>query len=59
MSKSEMLHNLYEECMNIELSEISELIKNAQSEGEKKFINCVIDCILQIKQKAVVNANRF
>lgn len=50
---------MYEECMNIELFEISELIKNAQSEGEKKFVNCVIDCILQIKQKAVIDSNRF
>ena len=51
MSKSEVLHQLYNECKNIEFDESYELIKKAKTDDERKFIQCVTDCVLQLKQK--------
>ena len=41
MSKSEVLHQLYNECKDIEFDESYELIKKAETEDEKKFIQYV------------------
>lgn len=59
MSKSEILHQLYEECKDIEFDESYELIRNAGSDDEKKFVQIVTDYILQLKQKAAIADKRF
>lgn len=59
MSKYEVIHELYEQCKDIEFHESSELIEQAKTEDEKGFINLVSDYILQQKQKAVIAAKRF
>ena len=43
MSKSEMLHQLYKECMDIEFDESHDLIQQASSEEEKQFISIVTE----------------
>lgn len=59
MSKSEVLHQLYNECKDIEFDESYELIKKAETEDEKKFIQYVTDYILQLKQKVAISEKRF
>ena len=59
LSKSETMHQLYDECKNIEFDESYALIKNAQPEEEKHFIKAVTDYILQQKQKTVIAEKRF
>ncbi|MBQ6555604.1 MAG: hypothetical protein IJL89_10260 [Firmicutes bacterium] len=59
MTKSESLHQLYKECMDIEFDESSELVKNAETEDERKFIKTVTDFVLQTKQKAAIAEKRF
>ncbi len=59
MSKSEVLHQLYNECKNIEFDESYELIKKAKTDDERKFIQCVTDYVLQLKQKNAINEKRF
>lgn len=59
MSKSEVLHQLYNECKDIEFDESYELIKKAETEEEKKFIQYVTDYILQLKQKVAISEKRF
>ena len=59
MSKSETLHQLYNECKNIEFDESFDLIENAETDDEKKFIKIVTDFILQHKQKQAIAEKRF
>ncbi len=59
MSKYEVLHELYEQCKDIEFNETSELTKQAKTDEEKNFINLVSDFVLQQKQKVVVADKRF
>lgn len=59
MSKSEVLHQLYNECKNIEFDESYDLIKKAKTDDERKFIQCVTDYVLQLKQKNAINEKRF
>ena len=41
MSKSEAIHELYITCKDINFSETSDLMANAQSDEEKDFIGIV------------------
>ena len=59
MSKSEILHQLYVECKNIEFDESYELIKKAETDDEKRFIQIVTDYILQLKQETAIAEKRF
>ncbi|MBR1737704.1 MAG: hypothetical protein IJ736_11925 [Firmicutes bacterium] len=59
MTKSEILHQLYEECKEIEFNESSELIKCAKSDDERKFIKIVTDYVLQVKQRNAIAEKRF
>ena len=59
MSKYEILHELYNECKNINFNESHELLSNAKTEEEAEFIRVVTDVILQQKQKQVISEKRF
>lgn len=59
MSKSEVLHQLYSECTDIEFDEFIDLIDNAETIDEKKFIKVVTDFVLQMKQKKAIEEKRF
>lgn len=59
MSKSEILHDLYNQCIDIEFNESTELITSASTDDEKEFIRIVTDFALQRKQKKVIQENRF
>ena len=59
MTRSEILHQLYNECTDIEFDESYDLIKNAKSDDEKRFIKLVTDYVLQTKQKKLIAEKRF
>ncbi len=59
MSKSEVIHELYEQCKDMNFDESYQLIKNAKNEEERDFIRAIADIILQQKQKKVILENRF
>lgn len=59
MSKSEILHQLYNECKDIEFDESYSLMTKAKTDDEKRFIEVVTGFILQEKQKAVIAQKRF
>ena len=59
MSKSEVIHKLYETCKDINFDEADDLILQADNKEEKGFIRIVTDYILQQKQKKVVEEKRF
>ena len=59
MTKLEILHQLYNECKDIEFDESYDLIKRAKSVEERKFIQLVTDYFLQVKQAAVISEKRF
>ena len=59
MPISEMFHNLYEACKDINLEEANELVLSISDQDEKDFIRKVTDAILQQKQKKVVSEMRF
>ena len=59
MLKSEVIHELYEQCKDMNFDESYQLIKNAKSEEERDFIRAIADIILQQKQKKVILENRF
>ena len=51
MSKSEIIHNLYMQCLDINFDEVHTLLENAQTKEEKNFIRMITDFALQQKQK--------
>ena len=59
MSKSEAIHDLYEQCKDMNFDESCQLIKNARSEEERDFTRAIADFILQQKQKKVILEKRF
>ena len=59
MTKSEILHQLYNECKDIEFDESYDLIKRANSVEERRFIQLVTDYFLQVKQATVISEKRF
>lgn len=59
MLKSEAIHELYEQCKDMDFDESYLLIKNARSEEERDFMRAVADYILQQKQKRVIMEKRF
>lgn len=59
MSKSEIIHNLYMQCLDINFDEVHTLIENAQTKEEKNFIRMITDFALQQKQKKVVGRKEF
>ena len=59
MSKSEVLHELYEQCKDLNFDETYQLIKNAESQEEREFLRVITNCILQQKQKKAIREKRF
>ncbi len=59
MTKSEILHQLYNECTEIEFDESYDLMKEAKTEEERNFIKLVTDYVLQVKQKKIIAEKRF
>ncbi len=59
MTKSESIHELYEQCKDLNFEDTYQLIKNAESKEEKEFICIITDFVLQQKQKKAINEKRF
>ena len=59
MSKSEVLHELYEQCKDIDFDESFDLILAAPTREEANFIRGVTDLILREKQTRVIAEKRF
>ena len=59
MSKSELLHELYNQCKEINFDESSEILSSAKSDEEADFFRIVTDFVLQQKQKKVIAEKRF
>ena len=59
MSRAEAIHELYEQCKDMDFDESCELIKEARSDEERNFIWAIADSILQQKQKKVILEKRF
>ena len=59
MSKAEAAKKLYEECKEMDIDEIMELVLNAETEEEQDFFSMLSDFILQRKQKKVIAQKRF
>ena len=57
--KSEIMHDFYTFCKEINFHETPELLKNATDKEEKDFIRVVTDYILQQKQKRVIKENKW
>ncbi|MBR1628801.1 MAG: hypothetical protein IJ679_06000 [Lachnospiraceae bacterium] len=59
MSKSEVLHRLYEECQDIDFMDTHELAKRAKTEEEADFIRMVIGYLLKKRQEKAILEKRF
>ena len=59
MSNTEVLHNLYKLCKNINFEEADRIVVDTKDEEEKRFFRVVTDCILQEKQRKVIAEKRF
>lgn len=59
MSKSELLHELYNQCKDINFDESPEILSSAKSEEAADFFRIVTDFVLQQKQKKVILEKRF
>ena len=59
MSKAEIVHELYEQCKDLNFDDTYQLIKNAKSEEERDFLRVVTNCILQQKQKQIIHEKKF
>lgn len=59
MSKSELLHELYNQCKDINFDESPEILSSAKSDEEADFFKIVTDFVLQQKQKKVIAEKRF
>jgi hypothetical protein len=59
MSKSEVLHELYNQCKDINFDESFALMKEANSREEEEFFRVVTDFVLQQKQQRVIAEKRF
>lgn len=59
MPKTELFHNFYMACQDVDLNESFELISEAKTPEEADFIRVVTDLILQQKQEKAISENRF
>ena len=59
MFKTEVLHELYNLCSEINFNDSHEIISSAESEEEAEFFKTVTDFVLQQKQKKVIAEKRF
>ena len=59
MSKADVIHELYEQCKDLNFDETYQLMKNTKSKEEKDFICIITDFVLQQKQKKVISEKRF
>lgn len=59
MSKAEILHELYEQCKEINFTESHDILASAKSQEEADFFNTITDFILQQRQKKVIAERRF
>ncbi len=56
---SEIIHELYEVCKDIDFDEADDLIIHAEDTEEKGFTRILMDYILQQKQKKIIAEKRF
>ena len=54
MSKADVLHELYEQCKDIDADDVHDLIVSAESPEEADFISGVTDLILREKQRSII-----
>lgn len=59
MSHEEVIHNLYKQCMELNLDETHMLLKKAESKVERAFIRLVTDFVLQQRQRKIIEEKRF
>ncbi len=59
MSKNEVLHQLYEQCLKINFDDTHDLLENAETKEEKDFVRLITDFVLQQRQKKVIAEKRF
>lgn len=59
MSKSEAVHEFYEQFKDLNFDDTYELIKNSESQEERDFIRVVTNFILQQKQREAIREKRF
>lgn len=59
MSKSEVLHELYTQCKEINFTESHEILSHAKTTEEAEFFRAVTDFILQQKQRKAIEEKRF
>ncbi len=59
MSKTEILHELYEQCKDIDFDESYDIVSSAKNPDEKDFFKTVTDFILCQKQKKAIAEKRF
>ena len=51
MSKSEIVHELYEQCKDLNFDDTYQLIKNAKSEEERDFLRVSNELYITTKTK--------
>lgn len=59
MSHEEVIHDLYERCMELNFDETHILLEKARSKEEKEFIRLITDFVLQQRQRKVIQEKRF
>lgn len=59
MSTNETLKMLYNECLKLDLDEVTQLILEAETEEEQEFCSMVSDFVLQQRQRKVIKENQF
>ena len=59
MSNKEALHQLFDQCQNINFDESYDIISSARSPEEADFFRMATDLILTQKQKKAIEENRF
>ncbi|EXG87733.1 hypothetical protein K413DRAFT_4631 [Clostridium sp. ASBs410] len=59
MSTRDSLKMLYQECLNLDLDETTQLILETANEEEQEFYSLIYDFILQQRQKMVIKDNLF
>lgn len=59
MSDASVIKELYNRCMEMDIEDTMELALSAETEEEQGFIEMISDYILQIKQKEVIEQEKF
>lgn len=59
MSTMDTLKILYQECLNLDLDGVTQLILETTNEEEQEFYSIIYDYILQQRQEKVIKDNLF